>query len=559
MKTLLLFAAALMLSPLGAQDLGNIQNEKPVALSGGLNIQTGFYAMNGAKARQPGFTYIVSGSPVISIYGLSLPFSFTFSNYQRDFRQPFNQFGVSPVYKWITVHAGYRNISYSQFGMAGFTVLGGGIELKPKKFRFAVLYGRSQKAVKDDTSKSIETNLNDITYPTYKRMLFASKIGYGSNNNFIDLHFLSGKDDSSSLPFRPITSQVMPAKNQVFSTSAKLSFFKKKLIWQGEGGLSVYTRDIAFEEVDLENKLANSVLKANITSQIYGAYETQLNYTEKKFGVGAKYRRVAPDYKSMGAYYFQTDFEQYLGNFKANVMANKLRFSGSAGIQKDNLLKKKIATTKRSIYNGVISFVPSAKFGIDVSVANYGTSQRAGRRNLSDTAVINQINNSITITPRYIIVKANIVNTWQLLAGRQSLDDKNRNTEKYTQVNMQFANLIFVRSNTKTTFSYNSGLNYNLSQSIAGKIGLAGIIAGCSKGWKNGKFTADANFSFNMSTYNQEYNGITSNLMCGAGYKIAKKHKVSLSASGLLNRSKAIEAGSSFEEYFLKINYGFTL
>lgn len=559
MKTLLIFAMACMLTPLVAQDLSNIQNEKPVALSGGLNIQTGFYAMNGAKARQPGFTYIVSGSPVISIYGLSLPFSFTFSNYQRDFRQPFNQFGVSPVYKWITVHAGYRNISYSQFGMAGFTVLGGGVELKPKKFRFAVLYGRSQKAVKDDTSKTIETNLNDITYPAYKRMLFASKIGYGSNNNFIDLHFLSGKDDSSSLPFRPITSQVMPAKNQVFSTSAKLSFFKKKLVWQGEGGVSVYTRDVAFEEVDLENGLLNSVLKANITTQVYGAYETQLNYTEKKFGVGAKYRRVAPDYKSMGAYYFQTDFEQYLGNFKATVMSNKLRLSGSAGIQKDNLLKKKIATTKRSIYNGVISYVPSAKFGVDVSFANYGTSQRAGRRNLSDTAVINQINNSITITPRYIVVKENIVNTWQLLAGRQSLDDKNRNTEKYTQVNMQFANLIFIRSNTKSSFSYNSGLNYNLSQSIAGKIGLAGVIAGCSKGWKNGKFTADANFSFNMSTYNSEYNGITSNLICGAGYKIAKKHKVSLSASGLLNRSKKIEAGSSFEEYFLKINYGFTL
>jgi len=125
-----------------AQDLGNLKGTKPITFGGGINLQTGFYAINGAKARQSGSTYILTGSPTLTVLGVSLPFTFTLCNYQRYFRQPFNQFGLSPTYKWLTVHAGYRNISYSQFAMAGYTILGGGIKFKPKNFKFALLYGR---------------------------------------------------------------------------------------------------------------------------------------------------------------------------------------------------------------------------------------------------------------------------------------------------------------------------------------------------------------------------------------------------------------------------------
>jgi len=38
---------------------------------------------------------------------------------------------MSPYYKWITIHVGYRNINYSQFTLAGHTILGAGIELHP--------------------------------------------------------------------------------------------------------------------------------------------------------------------------------------------------------------------------------------------------------------------------------------------------------------------------------------------------------------------------------------------------------------------------------------------
>ncbi len=542
-----------------AQDLSNLKDSKPLVFGGGLNLQTGFYAINGAKARQPGFTYILSGSPTLTVYGISLPFSFTFSNFQRDFRQPFNQFGLSPTYKWLTVHAGYRNISYSQFAMAGYTILGGGIELKPKKFRFALLYGRSQKAVKDDTSKNIESNLNGINYPAYKRMLTAIKLGYGNTNNFLDIHILRGKDDSTSLPFRPTSTIVLPSKNQVFGATGKASFLKKKLILQGEGAISAFTRDIAFETIDAENGLVNSLIKANITTQVYSAFETQLNYKIKNFGIGAKYRKVAPDYKSMGAYFFQTDFEQYLGNLNFGLAKNKIRFAGSAGVQKDNLSNKKLATTARNIYTGNLSLNPNTKFGADISFSNFGTSQKAGKRNLSDTSVINQINNSITLSPRYIIALENKVTTWQAIIGRQALNDRNRFTEGFTEVQMVFANLMWLKTMIKTNTNYSAGLNYNESKNIGGTIGLIGVLGGVSKSWKEGKISSDVNASFNSSTFEGDFNGYVGNLQYNLGWLMAKKHKMSVSLNGLFNESKNALAGASFQEYFVRINYGFTL
>lgn len=113
MKWYLFFISILLTNALFAQDLENISKQKPFAISSSLDIRGIGYTVDGIQARRSPFTYIVSGSPTITIYGLSIPLSFTFSEQDRSFRQPFNQFGLSPNYKWITLHGGYRNITFS--------------------------------------------------------------------------------------------------------------------------------------------------------------------------------------------------------------------------------------------------------------------------------------------------------------------------------------------------------------------------------------------------------------------------------------------------------------
>ncbi len=554
------FSFFLMIScAVSAQDLANLKNEKPISLSGGLNVQTGFYGINGVAARQPGFTYLIYGAPTLRFYGIDMPFSFTYSNFQRDFRQPFNQLGISPNYKWITLHAGFRNISYSQFAMAGVTILGGGIELNPKKFRFAILHGRAQKAVAEDTSKIIINTLNGIHYPAYKRTITTGRIGIGTQTNFIDLSVLVGSDDSSSLASRPINSQIAPSRNQVVGINFNRTFLKQKLVWRGEAALSSFTRDIAFESIDFGNKFINDFLKPNATTQIYSALETQLNYSTSKYGFGAKYRKVAPDFQSMGAYFFQTDFEQILGNLRFNLWKSKLRVSASGGTQKDNLSNKKLATTSRRIYNAAVSFNPNMKFGVDATFANFGTSQRPGTRSLSDTALINQINYSFNVSPRYTMVDNAGVKSIQAIFGQQILDDRNTFTQEFTQVQMMFLNLLFMRSLTQKELSYNAGLNYSNSKNIAGTIGLYGIMGGFSKVSKSKKINHDISSSLNASTFESNYNGYIASFQYNFGLVLSKKQKLVLSANAVINQSNNEAAGNSFQEYFLRINYGFNL
>src|SRR5674536_8201 len=103
-KRLLFLALPFLISgTLQAQNLEGLSKQKPVLLSGGLTARAIFYDANGIANRRQPFSYIFTGSPTISIFNsFTIPLSFTYSEQDRSFRQPFNQFGMSPYYKWIT-------------------------------------------------------------------------------------------------------------------------------------------------------------------------------------------------------------------------------------------------------------------------------------------------------------------------------------------------------------------------------------------------------------------------------------------------------------------------
>jgi hypothetical protein len=302
-----------------------------------------------------------------------------------------------------------------------------------------------------------------------------------------------------------------------------------------------------------------AVMPPNLSTQAYLAAESQLKYKHKLFSVGAKYKRIEPDYKSMGAYYFQTDVEQYTGNFSTRLFKGKLNLNTSAGVQKDNVAKKKLATTARNIFSMAANYQANQHFGIDLNYSNYGTAQKAGTRNLSDTAKINQINNSITLSPHYAFQKNNLNHTIFLVLGNQSLNDRNKFTSSHTQVNMQFANLMYSLINNASNTNYSAGINYNSSATEAGTIVLEGVSAGVGKSLlKENKMNVDFNTSVNSSQYNGVGNGLTVNLTSSCGYVISKQHRLKANVVWLLNNSKNEAAGKSFNELTMMVQYNFS-
>ena len=120
---------------------------KPFQISGVLGGSMSYNHMSGISQRRQPYGYRLFGSVNIKLYGWSFPFSVAISQQGSSFSQPFSLYGVSPQYKWVKLHVGYRNMRFSEFTLGGVTFLGGGVELTPKKFRFSAMYGRLRKAV----------------------------------------------------------------------------------------------------------------------------------------------------------------------------------------------------------------------------------------------------------------------------------------------------------------------------------------------------------------------------------------------------------------------------
>jgi len=389
-----------------AQDLGHISEQKPVEVHGGVDARMIFYDANGITPRYLPFNYYLTGSPVLSLYGVEIPIYFSFSRQQSSFIQPFNQFGLSPHYKWVTVHAGYRNLQYSPFTLAGHTFLGGGVDLHPGKWRVSGMYGRFNKATVLDTLQGIY-----IENFSFKRTGYAFKVGYGTADRYIDFIALRAKDHAGSAPFSEESwldsMKISPAENLVSGYQMRYSFLEGKLSVESDGALSVYTADARLDGIS-DSTSAESLtslerfLTINYSTEVYAAFQASATYRLKLMSLKLQYRYVEPGYKSMGAYFLNNDLENWTINPSLILANGNIRFTGSLGFQRDNLQNLKRATSHRVIGAANLTAELSEKIGIDLSYTNFSNTQRARTVRFADSLRVAQSTQNFSISPRYM-------------------------------------------------------------------------------------------------------------------------------------------------------------
>lgn len=208
--------------PLAGQNvetvIGNVRNlkEQPLTITGGLRIGSNFYDASGIDPRRDAFQWNARANLNLQFLGISAPFSFAFSDANQNFRLPSYTFaGISPTYKWITAHAGDRSLSFSRYTLDGVTFRGGGLELKPGKFRLAGFYGGLNRALINDLNAV--GNLNGY----YQRTGWGGKIGYEGKQGAINLILFSASDDAENNPFTGEDRVVTPLDNKVISLSGR--------------------------------------------------------------------------------------------------------------------------------------------------------------------------------------------------------------------------------------------------------------------------------------------------------------------------------------------------
>lgn len=547
---------------ISAQNLETIKDAKPFVYRGTIQASGGGYFASGIENRKNPYLWSLSGNPTFVVYDIEIPFSFMISQDNRNFRQPFNQFGLSPKYKWITVHGGFRNLQYSNYTLAGHTFLGIGVDLNPKWFRFGAMYGRFQKAIEEDSTNQAN-DLSQYNYAAYKRKGFAAKVGFGKEKNYIDLIFTKIWDDSSSLSKKPEVQKIYPGNNATIGIVTETNFLKH-FTWKLDGAISALTKDMGSTDYDLEGVPMKGFIKLLVppktsTTASY-AVETSLRYQSKPVTITAKYQRIAPDYVSFGTYYIQSDLERITISPNFRLLKNKMNISGAVGYQHDNLNKKKLIATRRIIGSANINYNASQKFGITLNYSNFGTSQSPGTKTLNDTAKIDQISQSITLVPRITLMKKdnkimhNIIPTLSF----QNLNDRNKlNSSNYEMKNIN-GNANYSLAFIPKKINANIGLNTNYSIVSVGKTLSYGFTTGANYTFAKDKLTVSEQFTWNKNAFNKQSNGSTLQNALNINYQILAHH--SLAANILLtnNKAKITTINPSFTEFTGMITYSLT-
>lgn len=351
-----------------AQQLDQYGIKKGVKLSGGVSLNQNLYLSNGVDGRFNPYSYVLSGNLNINAFGVAIPLSFTYSNQElrTSYPQPFNIVGLSPSYKNLTLHAGYRNLTYSQYTLSGHSFFGGGADYKKGKWSFSGMGGRFAKAIEYDSTENV--------LPVYKRWGYGAKVGYSNNGDEIALIGFYGYDDPNSLNAVPENLGVKPMENQVYSISIRKKL-SKQVSLKIEGARSALVKDRRSPLSTAEKTLANSIYFVSNSENVvfHNAFKAGIDWAIGKTKLGANFERVDPEYRTLGAYYFNSDFQNVTVNAARPFIKDKLQLSGKFGFQRDDLDNEKLSRMNRVVFNANGTMKFSKKLSVNGAFSNFNS------------------------------------------------------------------------------------------------------------------------------------------------------------------------------------------
>jgi len=542
---------------LPAQELSQQGSASPISMQGSIGATLTGNTISGIDRRKAPFSWMVNGSATARIYGISAPFSFAFSERERNFQQPFNEFGISPRYEWVTLHAGYRSLSWSRYTNAGVRFLGAGVEIKPENLYLSAVYGRLQRAVEEDST-------NRYAVAAYRRMGGGAKFEIGDETKRAGISFFYGKDDTASLARAP--AGILPMENAALGVNALVHFAEIATVDLEIGG-AFLTRNLRSPSLSAggisSNKMFARVEKlkglmdVRTSSSLSFAGRAGVNLKLPFMGLRLGYELVEPDYTSFGAYYFTTDFRNITIAPSFQLFSGKMRVSGSLGLQSDNVSRTKAATTSRVITSGRIGWTPGPAWGVDAQFSNYSTGQSASRAPLNDSIRVRNVNTSLSLTPRLMLDAPTLRHVFVLTGSYMKYDDLNAFTGRFSGATTLLSSLSYTLAMKNNPLSGNASMTYSNTETSTGGTRVAGINLTASTQLFDNVLRLSVSIGYsNVKTASTGASGvITENI--GLTYAATKTDRFGLRISGSQNGAGST-LNPEFQEFTASADYSHT-
>jgi hypothetical protein len=554
----------ILFAPAKAQNLDNLSLKKGLKLSGGVNMSNIFYTSTDTIKRRDPYQFIINGNLNLNLFGYDMPFTFSYSNSQKSYTQPFNRFSFSPQYKWIKTYIGYTSMTFSPYTLAGYGFLGGGVELSPKHWRVSMMAGRLNKPIEYDP-------LNSSAIPAFRRMGYGLKVGYDKGTSNISANVFTAKDDPSSIKNRPPDGSLHPMQNLAFGLSGHTSLFTH-IILDGEYSVSVLNTDLGLktQQTDstgaVENTDPSLSLKTSGTKR-FSAYSGGIGYQSQPFGLMFRYERVAPGYQSLGGYYFNNDMENFTLAPNLRLFEGKLSIAGNGGIQHNNLNHTLQSTSKRWVGAGNVTYSPSTHWNASFNYSNFSNYTKIKPQtdpfyhNDMDSLNFYQVTNSVNSAVNYNFGKKESPHNLMLSASYQKMNEVSSNTQG--SAGSGFVSAVTSYSHTLPKPGLTVAMSYNVNVSNAP--GVRSVFHGpaltLGKLLFNKSLRTGFTSAYNLNVINGKQSSPLWSNGINIGYSPKKaisgtKHSLTFNTS-LLQRFKSETQGYR-SEITVNLVYGFT-
>ncbi|WGH76039.1 hypothetical protein P8625_02395 [Tenacibaculum tangerinum] len=519
-------------------DFENIGRGTPFKVSGAIAANAVFYSSNQNNARDP-FTYFLQGSLNFSAYEFSIPISYSFSNQGGDleYQLPFsfNRLSLHPKYRWVQAHLGDVSMSFSPYTLAGHQFTGGGIELTPKgSLTFSAMYGQLLKATEDTEDAR--------TQPAFKRMGYGARIGFKKEKYNLELIGFYAKDNINSISAVPEEKRVLPKENLVLSISGAVTVMDG-LRFKGEYASTAITQDLRAEIVNHSSGVAGLLFNNRASTEHYKAFKTEMEYSFDNYRFGVGYERIDPGYQTLGAYFFNNDFENITLNGNTILFNNKINLGFNIGYQRDDLANQKETNTSRTVGSVNATFAMSKKVNITGSYSNFSTFTN---NRLDQFEIINDDNlldnQAERFNYRQLSQNANVNLSYILENSKTRRQNLNTNYSLATVANAE--NGIVRIGNGSTFHNFNTSYTLGLPQrklNITSAINTTYNTIGREDSYTwgptlavNKKFLKDKLNTTLSTSYNQnnskENKTSATNIRLTGNYVYKEKHNFNLSA-----------------------------
>jgi hypothetical protein len=202
--------------------------------------------------------------------------------------------------------------------------------------------------------------------PTYNRWGTGARLRYNADRFFVGASFFTAEDRVRETSFQADSLGIFPMSNVAASFEAGVNI-TSNLRLSAEYGISRLVRDT---RPFINTETGESEVRRS-TAHLYHAVRATLDYTFGRNTIGLGYERIDPEYRTLGAFFFNNDYENFTLNYARPLFNSKGSLALRGGVQRDNLNNTNESENTRFVGSANLAYAPVDNLNMALSVSTF--------------------------------------------------------------------------------------------------------------------------------------------------------------------------------------------